>query len=258
LETGALSVSIDASRRKLLLAVLPAQGPPGELTYADGYFYGTGDTRFYFVTYGGKDLLVSSTMGLVVYDAVMSQKLEPAQPPLALGVPMNEEAWLIRNAPPWMEMFESAKPMATSRTYEELPGYVNLDGVRRVARSDFATAAATTLRDQNDLASFSVEGKVWMRAANVLRSRARDIPTLGAGHDSMKIGSDGHNEWRAVANATVLRFRIPDRGRVVITAADSVLFDSLVDGDEAYAPQGSYVFFAGARGDALGITEIAP
>src|SRR5262245_31891299 len=74
-ETGVVSVSIDASRRKLLLAVLPSQGPPGELTYEDGYFYGPGgDTRYYFVTYEGKDLLVESTMGLVVYDTVMFQK----------------------------------------------------------------------------------------------------------------------------------------------------------------------------------------
>ena len=179
-----MSLSIDASRRKLLLTVLPAQGPPGELIYEGGYFYGPGsDTRFYFLTYGGKDLLVASTMGLVVYDAVMFQKLEPAEPPLAVEVPMNDETWLIRNAPPWMEMFESAKPMATSRIYEELPGYVNLEGVRRVVRPDFAAIAATALRDQNDLALFSVEGKAWMRTANVLRSRARDVAQIAPGTD---------------------------------------------------------------------------
>jgi hypothetical protein len=71
------------------------------------------------------------------------------------------------------------------------------------------------------------------------------------------IGADGYNEWRAVARGAVLRFRIPARGRVVITAADTVLHDSLVDGNEAYAPAGSYVFFAGARGDTLRITEDA-
>ena len=30
-------LSIDASRRKLLLTVLPGQGPPGELIYEDGW-----------------------------------------------------------------------------------------------------------------------------------------------------------------------------------------------------------------------------
>ena len=259
METGAVSLSIDASRRKLLLTVLPVQGPPGELIYEGGYFYGPGsDTRFYFLTYGAKDLLVASTMGLVVYDTVMFQKLEPAEPPLAVEVPMNDETWLIRNAPPWMEMFESAKPMATSRIYEELPGYVNLEGVRRVVRPDFAAIAATALRDQNDLALFSVEGKAWMRTANVLRSRARDVAQIAPDTDTVTIGPDGYNEWRAVARAAVLRFRIPDRGRVVIAAADTVLHDSLVDGNEAYAPAGSYVFFAGARGDTLRITEAAP
>ena len=259
METGAVSLSIDASRRKLLLTVLPGHGPPGDLIYEDGYFYGSGsDTRYYFLTYEGQDLLMASTMGLVVYDSVMFQKLEPAQPPLAVEVPMNDETWLVRNAPPWMEMFESAKPMATSRIYEELPGYVNLEGVRRVVDSDFAAAAATALRDQNDLELFSVEGKVWMRTANVLRSRARDVAQLAGDTTAVTIGPDGHNEWRAVARDAVLRFRIPARGRVVITAADTVLHDSLVDGHEAYAPAGSYVFFAGARGDTLAITESAP
>ena len=201
---------------------------------------------------------MASTMGLVVYDAVIFQKLEPAEPPLALEVPMNDETWLVRNAPPWMEMFESAKPMATSHIYEELPGYVNLEGLRRVVRSDFAAVAAAALRDQNDLALFSVEGKVWVRTANVLRSRARDVAQLGRDTTTVTIGHDGYNEWRAVARGAVLRFRIPDRGRVVITAADTVLHDSLVDGDEAYAPAGSYVFFAGARGDTLRITQAEP
>jgi len=259
METGAVSLSIDASRRKLLLTVLPGQGPPGELIYEGGYFYGPGsDTRFYFLSYDGKDLLVASTMGLVVNDAVMFQKLEPAEPPLAVEVPMNDETWLIRNAPPWMEMFESAKPMATSHLYEELPGYVSLEGVRRVVRSDFASIAATALREQNDLMLFAVEGKVWMRTANVIRSRARDVAQLARDTTTVTIGPDGYNEWRAVARGSVLRFRMPDRGRVVITAADTVIHDSLVDGNEAYAPAGSYVFFAGARGDTLRITEATP
>jgi CubicO group peptidase (beta-lactamase class C family) len=69
METGAVSLSIDASRRKLLLTVLPGQGPPGELIYEGGYFYGPGsDTRFYFLTYEGKDLLVASTITLALGD----------------------------------------------------------------------------------------------------------------------------------------------------------------------------------------------
>jgi CubicO group peptidase (beta-lactamase class C family) len=260
MEAAAVRISIDASRRTLMLAGLGSQAPPLELVYDNGYFYGRGgETRYYFVTGQGQDLLVASTMGLVVYDTVMFQKLAPADPPLALEVPMDGEAWLVRNAPPWMELFESAKPMATSRTYQELPGYVNLDGVRKIERPDFAGIAATALREQSDIALFHVDGKVWMRTANLLRSRARDVPALTSGSASMTIGPDGYNEWRAVAQGTILRFRMPGaRARVIIAAADAVLHDSLVDGNEAYAPAGSYVFFAGAPGDTLRVTEIAP
>jgi len=54
-----------------------------------------------------------------------------------------------------------------------------------------------------------------------------------------------------------LRFALPDgRGRVMVAAPNRVLHDSLVDGNEAYAPAGSYVLFAGAPGDTLRISEI--
>lgn len=257
-ETGALAIAIDASRRKLLLSALPRQGAPSELTYEDGYFYGAGDTRYYFLTHDGVDLLVAGTTGLVVYDTIVFQKLAPVQAPLALDVPMDGESWLIRNAPPWMEMFESAKPMATSRTYPDLPGYVNLEGVRRIERADFAAIAATALRDQSSLALVTIDGKVGVRTANVLRSRASDAPPLGSTPAAVRIGAGGYNEWRAVTEGMALLFAPPAGGRVVIAAADSVIHDSLVDGNEAYAPAGSFVFFAGAPGAVFRVTVRAP
>jgi hypothetical protein len=74
----------------------------------------------------------------------------------------------------------------------------------------------------------------------------------------MTIGSDGYNEWRAVAQGAVLRLGPSGtHTRAVVAAADTVLYDSLVDGNEVYAPAGSYLFFAGVPGDTLHVTAIS-
>jgi CubicO group peptidase (beta-lactamase class C family) len=259
MEAGALTIAIDRSRRNLTLAGLGSAAPPLVLTYHDGYFYGpNADTRYYFLTAQGVDLMVANTRGLIAYDTVTYQKIEPSRAPPTLAMSLPDEPWLIRNAPAWVEMSESAKPMLTSRSYKALPGYVNLDGLRRIERADLARVAATALRDQSDLALVPVDGRLWMRTANLLRSPARDVPPLPSGSTAMTIGSDGYNEWRAVAQGAVLRLGPSGtHTRAVVAAADTVLYDSLVDGNEVYAPAGSYLFFAGVPGDTLHVTAIS-
>lgn len=258
MESGALKVSIDKSRRKLQLTPMARHVPPVALDYEDGYFYGPNDSiRYYFATVQGKDVMVANTTGLIAYDAAVFQKLEPVRRPPALKAPMHDVPWLIRNVPASVEAFEGTRPMLTSHTYKELPGYVDFDGVRRIERGDFAGIAATALRDQSDLALVSVDGKLWMRTANVLRSPAREAPKLDAGPAAVTIGPAGYNEWRAVDRGAALRFVPPDaRGRVIVAAGDKVVHDNLVDGNEVFVPAGSYVFFAGVPGQAFGVVEI--
>jgi CubicO group peptidase (beta-lactamase class C family) len=258
-EIGIMKLSIDRSRRKFTLTTMGSQAPPLALTYNDGYLYGpSAEYRFYFMSAQGGDFVVTNTTGLVTYDSVTLQKLAPVRSPPTLEVPMDNEPWLIRNAPASTEFYESTRPMVTSRAYKELPGYVDLLGVRRIERPDLAVIAATALRDQNDLALVRVDGEIWTRAANVLRSPASKTPPLTSGSASVTIGAEGYNEWRAVAQGMILRFDLPGaRTRVAVVAADTTLYDSLVDGNEVYAPEGSYLFFAGAPGDTLRVTEVA-
>lgn len=95
---------------------------------------------------------MANIVSLTGYDTLVFQKLEPIRRPLTLSAPMQDELWLIRNAPPSVEVFEDLKLMVTSHSYKEMPGYVDFDGVRRIERDDFAATVATTLRDQTDLA----------------------------------------------------------------------------------------------------------
>lgn len=147
--------------------------------------------------------------------------------------------------------------MVTSHTYDEMPGYVDFDGVRRIDRADYATIAATALRDQTDLALVPGDGGTWVRTGHILRSAARAAPRLDTGSASVTIGRAGFNQWRAVERGAALGLTLPERrGRVIVVSRDAVLHDSLVDGNEVYAPAGSYMFFAGMAGDAFRVREI--
>ena len=257
MEKGALKVAIDTSRRKLILTPMAGGTPPLALTYSDGYFYGPhADTRYYFGTADGKDFIVANIVSLTGYDTLVFQKLESIRRPVTLSAPIQDELWLIRNAPPSMEVFEDQTLMVTSHSYKEMPGYVDFDGVRRIERADFAATAATALRDQTDLALVPGDGGTWVRTGNVLRSAARSAPRLDTGSASVTIGRAGFNEWRAVGQGAALRFALPgSRGRVIVVTRDAVLYDSLVDGRQVYAPAGSYVFFAGVAGDTFRVSE---
>lgn len=95
-----------------------------------------------------------------------------------------------------------------------------------------------------------------MRTGNILRSNAPSAPRLDTGSASVTIGRAGFNEWRAVGRGAALRFALPEsRGRVIVVTRDAVLYDSRVDGNEVYAPAGSYVFFAGVAGDTFRVGE---
>ena len=79
-----------------------------------------------------------------------------------------------------------------------------------------------------------------------------------AGKTSVTIGAAGDNEWTKLGTGAILSFARPDKGRIVVLKPmdddSKVLFDSIVDSGDVYAPEGSFVFCAGKPGDAFGIT----
>ncbi len=257
MESGALRVAFDMGQRKLTLSAMSGLTPPAVLTYSDGYFHGPGaHVRYYFETVDGMRMMVASAAGLTGNDSVVYQKLELQGRPRILRAPMRDELWLIRNVKPAFEIFDATKPMLISRTYLKLPGYVDFDGVRRIENGEHAGIAATALRDQSELTLVPVGGEVWVRTANILRSPAREVPRLQPGA-AVSIGTTGYNEWRSVESGVALRFVLPAAGgRVIVVTRDAVLHDSLLDGNDVYAPAGSYVFFAGAPGDAFEVSEV--
>ncbi len=253
-ETGAMKIAIDSQRRKLIVTPLGGAAPPEELIYNDGYFFvPTGERRVYFASRDGIDFLVKNESGLTDSDDVMLQKLEPVLNPQRLQPELRDGFWLMRNAPAAVEVFDFDL-LQSLKSYEELPGYVDFRGVRRIERPGFAAMAATAIRDQSDMDFVEGKGGGFMRTGHYVWSPARIAGRLPMARSTVTIGADGFNEWRAVDAGGMLNFKLPAKGRVIVVTLGATLYDSIVDSGAVYAPAGSYVFFAGATGDVFQVT----
>ena len=248
-ETGTMKMAIDSQRSKLILTPLGSAAPPVELIYNDGYFFAPpSENRAYFGSRDGIDFIVQIPAGLTGGDLVTLQKLEPVLNPQQLQPALREAIWLMRNAPAAVEVFDF-NLLEALKSYEELPGYVDFRGVRRIERPDFAAMAATAIRDQSDLDFVEGKGGGFMRTGHYLWSPARTAGRLPMASSTVTIGADGFNEWRAVDAGGVLNFTLPAKGRVIVVTQVATLYDSIVDSGAVHAPPGSYVFFAAAAGD---------
>jgi hypothetical protein len=70
------------------------------------------------------------------------------------------------------------------------------------------------------------------------------------------IGPDAENEWRKAGKDMILSFVRPEKGRVIAVDPENdaaLLYDSVVDSGEFFAPEGTFLFLAGAAGDVFEI-----
>ena len=253
-ETGTMKMAIDSQRRKLILTPLGGAAPPVELIYDDGYFFSPpSENRAYFGSRDGIDFIVQIPAGLTGGDLVTLQKLKSVLNPQRLQPELRDGFWLMRNAPAAVEVLDF-NLLEALKSYEELPGHVDFRGVRRIERPDYAAMSGTALRDQSDLDFVEGKGGGLLRTGHYLWSAARTAGRLPVGPSTVTIGADGFNEWRAVEAGGVLNFTLPAKGRVIVVTLGATLYDSIVDSGAVHAPEGSYVFFAGATGDVFQVT----
>ena len=249
-----MRATIDSRRSKLILTPLGGAAPPTELIYNDGYFFAPpSENRAYFGSRDGIDFIAQSPAGLTGGDLVTLQKLAPVLNAPRLQPELRDGFWLMRNAPAAVEVLDF-NLLEALKSYDELPGYVDFRGVRRIERPDFAAMAATALRDQSDLEFVEGKGGGLMRTGHYVWSPARTAGRLPVVPSTVTIGADGFNEWRAVEAGGILNFTLPAKGRVIVVTEGATLYDSIVDRGAVHAPAGSYVFFAGAAGDSFRAT----
>lgn len=248
---GLGQVVFDAEKKSVTLYTLKGRErvPAALLVYDDGYYFDTEGNHFYFDRSGEEVYLVSSPHNLAV-DMVGMQKVKPMVKPLSLKVDMDDKIWLRRNVSPFEGLMAVDSHFVRSLLHQELPGYVDFLGVKRIEAPDFAAMPFDAMRDQTELTLFEKRGAAWAWVSDMLYSDAQSAAPLKAGENSVKIGKDGYSQWLVAREDGVAAFEKPSRGRVIVFADnDTATYDSAIDRGDVFVAKGSFIELAGLPGD---------
>ena len=250
---SAFKVTFDFTKNLCNLAMLNSGGVI-QLTYYDKFFY-LGKEKFAFITVDGQNYLLSALFNNMEYD-ILGEQLPTLQNPQSLSSDINGAAWLRRNVQPYEDAAVSSTHIVTSRTFDDLKGYVLFSGLKEIKASDYAAIPTWAVRDQTELKLFNVDGQVWAQAYDCIYSPATLAKPIGIGTCSVTIGSDGYNQWFKVSQDATLSFLKPTWDRVIVySATGSPMYDSMLSTGDVSVAQGCLVEFAGHPGDTMSVTS---
>lgn len=228
-----------------------AETPQFTAAYNDGYFY-IGGRKMYFAAIDGRRYFVRHDDTWKV-DMISAEKVEPAAP-AQMAAPVDGQLWLRKDAKAFEGTAASAGNIVESGLVPALPGYMMFGGLMRIESPVFATMPVKSIRDLSEFRLVERDGRLWAWCSGGLFMPAELAATLEGGAASLVIGPDGYNEWLKVAEDSVLSFAIPAHGRVLVYNDGAVLYDSVTDSGEVFAPAGSFVMAVGEAGDAFMVT----
>jgi CubicO group peptidase (beta-lactamase class C family) len=223
------------------------------VVYNGGYYLNTEGNRFYFINTDKESYLVNNP-SMAKVDMIAMQKIKPIEKPQNLKIDMDGRIWLRRNVAPFESIMSVDSHFAKSLLYKDLPGYVVFQGIKRIDSPEFAGMPFDAIRDQTELTLFEKDGATWAWVSDMLYSPAKSAVALKTGENSVKIGSNGYNEWLAANEDVVLSFTKPEGGRIIIFSSDdATTYDSALDTGDAFAAKGSYIESAGMVNDVFTI-----
>lgn len=222
--------------------------PTLSYVYNGGLFYDNAkDEKYYFTEFGGRQYLVAHKIKTYGVDMIQYQKLEPNANGVSFKKDLAGIKWLVRNEKPYIQ--SKLVGVGGVDYYDELPGYVNFAGLKKIETAEYASIAGTAFRDQSDLRLIDVNGETWLKCGYNLLSPAESARKLIDGVNRVIIKAENFNEWLRVEKGAILDFEKPLNGRIIVLTEQETIYDSVVDKDEIYAPEGSFIFFAGTAGD---------
>ncbi|WP_276621069.1 serine hydrolase domain-containing protein [Syntrophomonas wolfei] len=252
-------LKVDRAENKLTVYMLEG-GQETEILsaiYNDGYFHNQRD-KYYFITLAGRQYFVQHSATLAV-DMIASQKLEPVAKASELKISVDKRKWLRRNAKAYEARMLVSGHIITSRQFSELPGYIDFDGIKRVISPTSAGMAINSMRDLTELRLSEKDGISWAWISGMLYTPADAVQSLASGDTNITTGREGYNEWRKVAEDSILDFQIPNKGRVIVFDPDGqAIYDSAVDSGEVLATTGSFVEVAGDPGATFKLSASSP
>ncbi len=222
--------------------------PMSSMVYNGGYFHhNEKKQKMYFAADGCESYIAIHEMPHYGADALVYQKVAEIREPKKLETDINGKTWLIRNA--ISHTLVNSIGLVNSSVYEELPGYAMFDGLKRIECPKHASIAATAFRDQAAISMIDKNGEPWISSSNNLYTLADKAGKAITGMNRVIIRSEGLNEWLRIEKGAILKCRKPASGRIVVIAGEAAIYDSVIDSNEIYAPEGSFVFCAGNAGD---------
>ena len=224
------------------------------LAYNDNYFHFQG-SKYYFTTVGGRDYFVRH-MPLFSADAIRGEKLAVVANPIEIGTAVDNRVWLRRNAKAYEGKLFFEAYVVTSRLIKDLPGYVEFLGTKKVETPSSLGYAIHSMRDLTEVTIKQHDGTTWAWVSGLLFTSADSAAELAKDDRIVVIGSEGYNEWLRIPADTILTFRAPEKGRVMIfSSGGEPLYDNVIDhARKMFAPAGSFVAVAGNPGDIFELT----
>lgn len=256
-DSKTVKLVIDRKNKRIRLYLLAGKDnkerePLLSFIYNNGYLVNSlKKLQCYLTTIEGRSYIVLHRLPDYGVDMLLYQKLDRIREPLSLKTAMDEKVWLVKNAKPYV--LAGSIRLLTSYLYKDLAGYVDFGGIKKIESPTFAGIAATCFRDQTELYLINRKGQWWAKAGNDLFSTADSAGKAVSGVNTVTIGADNYNEWLKIEKGAILSFERPEEGRIIVLNDDNVLFDSIVDTDEIFAPGGSFVFCAASAGSVFKI-----
>jgi CubicO group peptidase (beta-lactamase class C family) len=252
---GMIKVRFDKENKKCdLISLSTAKGkeapPLLSLVYNSGYLVcNEKNIQMYFAAINGEHFIAQHKIPRYGIEGVKYQKIGELKDPKKLRLELGGKKWLVRNMARHV-VTGCDMNMVDSETYPELPGYVDFQGLKKIESPEFASIAATTIRDQSDLRLMDMNGETWVRAGALVYSMADDARKIVSGANRVVIKSENYNEWRKIEKGAIVKFEKPPAGaRIIVYTERGPVYDSVVDSEEIYVPEGSFIFFAGTAGD---------
>jgi CubicO group peptidase (beta-lactamase class C family) len=253
--TDTLRIALDGEKGKLTMYNVEGGEESILLSavYNDGYFH-NGPAKYYFTTVDGTRYIIQYSFNL---DTIMAEKIQPVGRPLQPAVPMAGKQWLRRNVKATEETMVSPTHVITSSQIADLPGYVDFDGLKIIKTPVFASMPAKSLRDITELRLFKRDGATWAWLSGAVYMPAELAMPLSAGINIRAIGHEGYNEWLKAGFDSILQFEVPPKGRIIVFGPEDVLYDSVINSGNIFAPAGSLIEVAGNPGDIFKVTGTA-
>ena len=256
-DNGIMKVEISSDKNGMTLSTYDGKGfkPAGVLTYKEnGRFYRPDGINYSFAEHGeGKVMMIypdSSNAGFVSYEKLNNLSDIDASA-------FSGRVWVPQN----LNQYDFFTKMFRTETIPEIPGYIFVNDGATYTPLALKSPTGTWmsfnyLRDQFEVLLQNIEGETLLYNYGHYYSDASKLPIVAEG-DILQIDSNGQNKAGKMGSGDLVRFSIPEGGRIVVFSPElNLAYDSLMsDSPETYVEKGAYILAVGKSGDTFKITN---